>query len=144
MPRVALFNPSPPLVSPQTTDSDFEGFDGEHPPVSGGGTRSAADKEVALIEHRLSGQIKGATMVSLPLLFLFCGGYVCTFSGFSSGSPGRGGKDPTYVYEWFENYSMHVEKMSHVFGLQNCSFYLRGTMCGGSGLELALWTLSQK
>eukprot|EP00752_Nemacystus_decipiens_P001235 g1234.t1 len=47
----------------ETPDSDFEGFDGEHPPPSGGGTRSAADKELALLEHRLSGQIKGATMV---------------------------------------------------------------------------------
>lgn len=49
---------------PQTPDSDFEGFDGEHRPPNAGGTRSAADKEVALLEHRLSGQIKGATMVS--------------------------------------------------------------------------------
>ncbi|CAM9653429.1 unnamed protein product, partial [Hapterophycus canaliculatus] len=47
----------------ETTDSDFEGFDGEHRPPSSGGVRSAADKEVALLEHRLSGQIKGATMV---------------------------------------------------------------------------------
>ncbi|CAM9620253.1 unnamed protein product, partial [Scytosiphon promiscuus] len=47
----------------ETTDSDFEGFDGEHRPPSSGGARSAADKELALLEHRLSGQIKGATMV---------------------------------------------------------------------------------
>lgn len=47
----------------QNPDSDFEGFDGEHPPPRAGGARTAADKEVALLEHRLSGQIKGATMV---------------------------------------------------------------------------------
>ena len=49
----------------QNPDSDFEGFDGEHPPPRAGGARTAADKEVALLEHRLSGQIKGATMVSV-------------------------------------------------------------------------------
>ncbi|CBJ33932.1 conserved unknown protein [Ectocarpus siliculosus] len=47
----------------ENPDSDFEGFDGEHPPPRAGGARTAADKEVALLEHRLSGQIKGATMV---------------------------------------------------------------------------------
>lgn len=52
-----------PFLFPQTPDSDFEGFDGEHRPPNSGGARSAADKEVALLEHRLSGQIKGATMV---------------------------------------------------------------------------------
>ncbi|CAB1096071.1 unnamed protein product [Ectocarpus sp. CCAP 1310/34] len=49
----------------ENPDSDFEGFDGEHPPPRAGGARTAADKEVALLEHRLSGQIKGATMVSV-------------------------------------------------------------------------------
>ena len=48
----------------QTPDSDFEGFDGEHRPPSAGGARSDADKELALLEHRLSGQVKGATMAS--------------------------------------------------------------------------------
>lgn len=47
----------------KTPDSDFEGFDGEQRPPSSGGARSAADKELALLEHRLSGQVKGATMV---------------------------------------------------------------------------------
>lgn len=48
----------------QNPDSDFEGFDGEHRPPSAGGVRSEADKEIALLEHRLSGQVKGGTMVS--------------------------------------------------------------------------------
>lgn len=52
------------LVSTQPPDSDFEGFDGEHRPPSSGGARSEADKALALLEHRLSGQVKGGTMVS--------------------------------------------------------------------------------
>lgn len=52
------------MPTPQTPDSDFEGFDGEHRPPSSGGARSEADKALALLEHRLSGQVKGGTMVS--------------------------------------------------------------------------------
>lgn len=52
------------VITTQTPDSDFEGFDGEHRPPSGGGARSEADKALALLEHRLSGQVKGGTMVS--------------------------------------------------------------------------------
>lgn len=65
----------------QTPDSDFEGFDGEHRPPSAGGTRSEAEKEVALLEHRLSGQVKGGTMVraSFFLFFFWCGRALFSF-----------------------------------------------------------------
>ena len=74
--RQGIISPPPRFAHAsawQTPDSDFEGFDGEHRPHSTGGARSTADKELALLEHRLSGQIKGATMVSrfFAVYFLF-------------------------------------------------------------------------
>ncbi|CAN0091116.1 unnamed protein product [Discosporangium mesarthrocarpum] len=49
----------------KTPDSDFEGFDGEMPGMMQrlGGERTEADKQMALLEHRLNGQVKGSTMV---------------------------------------------------------------------------------
>lgn len=61
---VSICFPRPPVIE-QNPDSDFEGFDGEHRPPNTGGARSEADKAVALLEHRLSGQVKGGTMVSV-------------------------------------------------------------------------------
>lgn len=85
-----LFPPS--SASPfKATDSDFEGFDGEQRPPSSGGARSAADKELALLEHRLSGQVKGATMVSGPMMpSQIC----CVFSRWREGTVGR------VLYPW--------------------------------------------